>query len=339
MSDTGSGEAVIEESVLEEINRVQLTHARIAALDHELADDTLLADRAHDEGVEPVEYRAAGLRQRVELLHSLDDDDDALLSLSTPEPPDALGVIAEDYAQPLHNQIHLTVHAGAAIGASTLPWTGPSLPGIADLFGLWKRQPVAGMYRGISETPGVAGTSGEIGSLGTSAGGLGFGGSLWDSGVHQPLREKWWIRNWRCTTVFPVPPADKRFMQYRFVVTNDTRITGAAARVGTLQTFVTVGTSSSSGVVISNYRTVGWPANYGFPLPRPTAYHGRVPVSGQIAVTPGRRPAIGLIFGVIVGLASGWLNFGWGNFGTHVPQDDGGTIGHLHYGKFDYKWV
>jgi hypothetical protein len=210
------------------------------------------------------------------------------------------------------------------------------LPKLSDLLSLWVVLPVPVMTEGISDTPGVPGTSGEIGTAGLFQGGLGFGGMPEDDGTQDPYTEKWWIHNWDCSIVFP-PAPQTGSLTYRFVVDNETHIYLDPVYSGSVRAFITVGTTSDVSQPIQNWNTVGWPVN--ITLPSSTLnFNNGVPITGEIAVEQGQVPAVGLIFGVIVSVASGYVQFLWGNFGTRLTLSAGQTVGPTDYGKIEYYY-
>jgi hypothetical protein len=191
------------------------------------------------------------------------------------------------------------------------------------------------MAEGINQTPGTPGTLGEIATAGLFSGGLGFGGTPEDDGVQAPNTEKWWIHNWNCQVEFPSASADGA-LSYRFTVDNNTNVYFAPANSGSVMTFVTLGTTSDTNQTISNWSTVGWPTNIVLPQ-NFLATGGSVPVSGTISLKKGKKAAIGLIFGVIVSVASGYCQLmPTSNFGTRLTLSQGQQVGPSDYGKIEY---
>ena len=191
------------------------------------------------------------------------------------------------------------------------------------------------MAEGIDQTPGTPGTRGEIATGGLFSGGLGFGGTPEDDGTQDPNTEKWWIHNWNCQVDFPAASEDG-VLSYRFTVDNDTNIYFAPANSGSVMAFVTLGTTSDTGQAISNWNTVGWPTNVSLPQNFLTT-GGSVPVSGTISLKKGKTAALGLIFGVIVSVASGYCQLmPTSNFGTRLTLSQGQQVGPSDYGKIQY---
>ena len=191
------------------------------------------------------------------------------------------------------------------------------------------------MAEGIDQTPGTPGTLGEIGTAGVFAGGLGFGGTPEDDGTQDPNTEKWWIHNWNSTVVFPAASSDG-VISYNFAVDNNTIIYTAPANSGSVMVFVTIGTTSDVNQPIANWGTVGWPTNVTLPQGF-LAAGGSVPVSGTIPVKKGQQAALGMIFGVIVSVASGYCMFlPTSNIAARLVPAQGQQIGPGDYGKIEY---
>lgn len=204
-------------------------------------------------------------------------------------------------------------------------------------FSPWVEQPTPNMTEGISETPGVPGTSGEIGTAGLFQGGCAYGGELSDSGEHDPGDEKFWIHNWR--DVIKLPPAPERStLHYRFGVSAITNIYRAPVLSGSVMVFVTVGTTSDIAVPITNWDTVGWPVMVTLPADPPLYFGGEVPVTGKFNVAKGKTAAIALILGVITSVNQGYVQFLWGNFGTHRPVPLPEDLNYEDYGRIEYRF-
>jgi hypothetical protein len=62
-------------------------------------------------------------------------------------------------------------------------------------------------------------------------------------------------------------------------------------------------------------------------------FGGDVPVAGDIDVARGKTGAVGLILGVIVSAAAGYVQFSCGNFGTHITGESGSSA----YGRIEYR--
>lgn len=196
------------------------------------------------------------------------------------------------------------------------------------------------MYEGINETPGIAGTSGEIASAGLYAGGLGFGCLCEDDGTTDPHTEKFWIHNWYNSVVLPPAPAAGR-MYYRFTVDSDLEYFTAPVYSGSLSLFVTIGWSANvaEDPGLSNWttwQTVGWPINELLPTDNPS-YGGSVSVLGSIPVDEGNSAAVGFIYGAIVSAASGLVHM-IGDFGTRLTYPPGGEVNYLAYDKMEYRF-
>jgi hypothetical protein len=196
------------------------------------------------------------------------------------------------------------------------------------------------MYEGIDDVPGVAGTSGGIGTAGLYAGGLGYGGNPEDDGTSQPFTEKWWIHNWYNSVVFPAAPYGGR-LYYRFTVDSECHIYRAPVYSGSVREFVTVGWSSDIAsdplADWTTWQTVGWPVDETLPSDN-LNLGGSVPVVGSIPVETGNSAALGFIYGTIVSVASGFVQFLWGNFGTRLTLPATASVDYRDYDKIEYRF-
>jgi len=215
----------------------------------------------------------------------------------------------------------------ATLGHFFTPWVTANLPYFSE---------------GIDETPGVAGTSGSIASSGLFPGGVGFGGDPQDSGNVQPSTEKWWIHNWTCSYVFPPAPFSG-WLYYRFTTDTSCAIYNAPAQSGLVNAFVTIGKTSdvlaASPFDPGAEETVGWP--FWVTLPQTTLrFFDQVPtpVSGSIQVQAGKTAAIGFIYGVIAGIANGYVQFSWGSMGTRLTLPPGTTYDGEVFDKIEYRF-
>jgi hypothetical protein len=196
------------------------------------------------------------------------------------------------------------------------------------------------MYEGINETPGISGTSGEVGTAGLYAGGLGFGCLCEDDGTTDPYTQKFWIHNWYNSAVLPPAPAAGR-MYYRFTVDSDLEYFTAPVDSGSLGLFVTIGWTANvaedPGLSDwTTWQTVGWPINEPLPTDNPS-YGGSVSVLGSIPVDQGNSAAVGFIYGVIVSAASGLVRV-IGDFGTRLTYPPAGEDDYLAYDKMEYRF-
>jgi hypothetical protein len=210
-----------------------------------------------------------------------------------------------------------------------------------DLFGPWTTGILPFMSEGVHVTPGIPGTSGDIVTAGLFAGGLGYGGDPTDDGTHSPNVEKWWIHNWNCSFVFPPAPSTGT-LYYRFTVDSVCEIYDAPAQSGVVQEFVTIGKSgdilTTNPFDSSAMATVGWPVMVNLPQPHVAQFSGAVPVSGSIPVVKGKTAALAFVYGAIAGVASGFVQFSWANFGTRRTLPSGSVIGAEAYDKIEYRF-
>jgi hypothetical protein len=217
---------------------------------------------------------------------------------------------------------------------------------IGHFFFPWQVLRLPYMSEGINETPGIPGTAGQIATAGLFPGGLGYGGNLSDAGAQQPRTEKWWVHNWTCSAVFPEAPFAARLF-YRFTVDSSCLIYRAPSYAGLVAEFVTIGKSpdviAQSPFEVANLETVGWPVWVTLPQPNSVFIDtASVPVSGSIRVQAGKPAALAFIYGTIVGVADGYVQFSWANFGTRVTLPpstpyDGEVFDKLEY-RFEPAW-
>lgn len=210
-----------------------------------------------------------------------------------------------------------------ALGPFFTPWTQ----------GIWPY-----FSEGIDQTPGVAGTNGQIYTQQLFPGGLGFSApDVTDDG--KVLGGGWWIHNWTCSYVFPPAPFNGR-LYYRFAVDTSCQIYDAPGNSGSIMEFVTVGATSdvltlspfdSGAVVVS-----GFPVNVSLPSGFQFIDTASFPVESYIAVESGKTGAIGLICGVILNVADGYIEIGWGNFGARLETPP--SLGPDAYDKLEYRF-
>ena len=209
---------------------------------------------------------------------------------------------------------------------------------IANLFGFWKPLYLSYMSEGINDTPGVSGTHGSVVTSGLFAGGCAYGGEVTDDGTVEPNTDKWWTHNWQNTAVFPPAPFSGR-LHYRFVVESESHVYRDPCRIGSLREFVTIGTTANAAIESpGNWATVGWPVDVTLPYPGQLSFGASVPVSGSIAVAEGNQAALGFVYGTIVSVASGYVQFLWGNFGTRRVVSAGGTVGPSDFDQIEYRF-
>ena len=195
---------------------------------------------------------------------------------------------------------------------------------------------------GIDQLPD-AGTSGSIVTAGLYPGGLGFGGNPEDPCSGSPGPEKWWVHHWTCSYVFPRAPYSG-WLYYRFTTETSCVIYNAPDQSGLVNAFVTIGTTPD--VLASG--PFGPGASGGtssFPfwitLPQTTLQFvdgATTPVLGYIPVEAGKTAAIGFIYGVIAGIACGYVQFSWGSFGTRLTLPPGTPYDGEVFDKIEYRF-
>lgn len=312
---------LITDEVLQQVNAIHLMEAELTGLTARLNNWTPFKQQLEYSEENPKAYWQRLTERRTTLLQELRSKrQNAEEEAAETEAPPAPVPIRSSGAVPIRD---IFIKQAFDIPKILQPCPSPrSVPIMTD---------------GISETPGVEGTEGEIKSLDLGRGGLVYGGTLLDLGRREPLTEKFWVHNWRCVIRFPTAPELRR-LWYRFSVSSEANINDVSVLSGSVRTFVTVGTTNDVNRPIRNWETVGWPVDVTLPLSPPwlKSYSADVPVEGIIHPRKGQSAAIGLIFGVIVGVASGRVSFSWGNFGTRRTKT---TYGASDYGLIEYCFI
>jgi hypothetical protein len=292
---------LIPESVVRRIADDRRAETELAVLTDRLND---VPERRRDPGAKVNAYIDALVKRRSELLKR--------------EPP--VQAVSDIRARPIESLV-------ASLGTFFTPWITANLPYFSE---------------GIDETPGVAGTSGSIATSGLFPGGLGFGGTPQDSGAVQPNTEKWWIHNWTCSYVFPPAPFSG-WLFYRFTTDTSCLIYNAPAQSGLVNAFVTIGKTpdvlAGSPFDPGAEATVGWP--FWVTLPQSTVrFFDQVPtpVWGSMQVQTGKTAAIGFIYGVIAGIASGYVQMPWGSMGTRLTLPPGASYDGEVFDKIEYRF-
>jgi hypothetical protein len=96
--------------------------------------------------------------------------------------------------------------------------------------------------------------------------------------------------------------------------------------------------SRTSSQSLGNWQTVGWPVNVTLPYSGPLHFGAPTPVSGSFAVQAGNSAALGFIYGTIVSVASGYVQFLWGNFGTRRTLPPAQSYGAKDFDKIEYRF-
>ena len=224
----------------------------------------------------------------------------------------------------------------ARLGPFFTPWIAVNLPYFAEA---------------VHQTPSQSGTSGDINTDTLMPGGVEFDANLKDAGTVAPNIPKWWVHAWWCSYVFPSPLTDSRLF-YRFTTETSFDLTAASARPNTgsvVNAYATVGTTSD----VEAAGPFDAPSQSAFafwiPLPLPPFSLGvqiedqPTNFTGSIEVQAGKNAAIGLIYGVTAGIASGTLiNLGGGTMNTCLTlppgtQGDGDPCDKIEY-RFEPIW-
>lgn len=219
----------------------------------------------------------------------------------------------------------------ARLGPFFTPWVAVNLPYFSER---------------LDQTPGVSGTQQEFFTTALLPGGVEFEGGPLDMGTVQPNTPKWWVHVWSCSYVFPRAMSDSQ-LYYRFTTETSFNIFDASARPNTgslVNAWVTIGTTSD--VEASGPFEPGAAQTAGFPfwitLP-PAALPVNIdqvptPVSGSIQVQAGKTPAIGLIYGVAAGIASGFVASLGGSMKTRLTLPSGTPYDGDPFDKLEYRF-
>jgi len=201
----------------------------------------------------------------------------------------------------------------------------------------WKNLSTPIMHEGISKSPEIPGTHGEIMTTGLYSGGCAYSGTLADDGLQEPYNPKFWIHNWQGLIAFPPAPETVK-LSYRFTVSAELHLYLAPVITGTIMSFVTLGTTNDISKDIVNWTPIGWPINTTLPLSTGLNFFGEIPISGNILLEKGQTAGVGIIFGSIISAADGFIQIIWGNFGTHLTLHPGIPLGASAYGLIQYRF-
>jgi hypothetical protein len=249
------------------------------------------------------------------------------------------GAKVSDYIDGLvKRRAELLGQVGSAVPARIRAQPADSLAArLGEFFTPWVAVNLRHFAEAVHQIPGESGTSGDIYTDGLLPGGVSFDTDpLRDAGTVAPNSPKWWVHAWSCSYVFPSRPVDS-WLFYRFTTVTSFDLTIGDALPNT-------------GSVVSGYATVGTTSDVNaagpFDAPPQSAFTFWVPLplpqsdlvdinnqptnfTGSIEVQAGKNAAIGLIYGVAVGVASGFASSG-GDMrtcltsppGTQYPPND-----------------
>jgi len=211
---------------------------------------------------------------------------------------------------------------------------------IGDLLFPWSILELPYMTDGIYQAPGTHDVTGDLVTAGLFAGGVGFGaspgGTLTQDGSGGPA-ERFWIRTWRNSVVFPPAPFTGR-LYYRFGVNCECNLYRDDVQAGLVYCYVTIGTASDTYTPVdqwTNWQTPGWPLMQSLPVQSiELDLEGGVPVIGSIPVTAGVSPAMAFIYGTVISVAGGLVQLLYGDWGTGII---GGTD-YTAYDKIQYRF-
>ncbi|MDP9374125.1 MAG: hypothetical protein M3Q65_17030 [Chloroflexota bacterium] len=324
--------ALIADEDVRRVQEAQRRQAELASLTEQLHGWATLRQQLEDAGEEPQAYLRRLTARRTELLQRLSAEQAGATDAEEEPPHDG------DQSASLASS-----DGGAALTTFSHRPGGlleQILTTVNDVFGRWRVLSVPRMRDGFAEVPDVPGTRGQIITTGLYPGGVTFtdDAPLADDGVQNPLVEKWWVRTWQCALTFPAA-AELSRLSYRFIVRGDVSLLAGSVRRGSIYAWVAVGTSRNwPARPIGNWQTVGWPV--AITLPRADRFFGgEVPVSGNLLVEGGRTPVVGLICGVGVGVASGFVDLLPTENSFWTRRDRGTqTYGAADVGKVEYSY-
>lgn len=215
----------------------------------------------------------------------------------------------------------------ALLGPHFTPWVAVNLPYFAE---------------GIDQRPDTAGTSGSFATTALVPGGVEFEGTPQDAGTVNPSEPKWWVRNWTGSYVFPPAPFDG-WLNYRFTTETSFGIFDAPVMLGQVSIFVTIGTTSDvqfhSPFDPGHLATVGWPVLVTLPQSAPMLSFEQLPtpVAGSIQVQAGKVVAIGFVYGIVAGIASGRVVGIAGSMRTRLTLQPG-EVGPTTFDTIEYRF-
>jgi len=215
----------------------------------------------------------------------------------------------------LLKQLGAVASTGETIGRSPLEWM---LAGIEPIFfGPWITVNLPFMGEGVNEISSVPGTSGQIYEAYLGRGIVWYSTepplALIDDGSSGQQYDKMWMRTWTCSYVFPDAPYSG-FLFYRFNIAAQLNIYQATAQAGLVYAFASVGRTADADARSpfdpAVIRPVGSGLYFPLPVPNDTRDVVVIPVTGVVHVDTGKIPAVGMIYGVIVGVNHGLVILG-----------------------------
>jgi hypothetical protein len=217
--------------------------------------------------------------------------------------------------------------------------TEPLVVRLGPFFSPWTVAYLPLFTEGVDDRPGVAGTSGYYLTDCLLPGGVEFEGQVTDLGTVQPDTEKWWNRNWVGSYTFPQATQDV-WLYYRFTTQTVLDLVPPYARAAAIIAYTNVSTipdvGSGSLFGPGSALTVDWPIFLTLPGSFPDDQTVLSPLSGSIEVLAGQTPAIGFIYGITTGLASGSIP----TFGSSLMTQL--TVGPNYlfnpYGQIEYRY-
>lgn len=304
---------LISEETLVELGAYHLDAARAAQADRQLGDAALLERNALLAGVDPKSYVDGLLNDRAKLVERLGGH-------------------------------RIMKDPGGFLTESS--WMDGVLDAILkQLAEGWWLLKVPTIGEGPCEHPPQTDTtSGMIDTVWRGPGSVAYGGNLEQYSGRGAQDEEYWVCRWHYTVVFPPAPHDG-LLSYRFGINARLTPYQPTAISGGLYAWINIGTTNNSALPIGNWKAVmPWPVAESLPLaPGTFPSFGRdVPVSGNVLVKEGQKAALGVVFGVVIGLAGGSTSLLSANtsFMTHKaePYSLPADIGKIEY-RFAPSWL
>ena len=192
---------------------------------------------------------------------------------------------------------------------------------------------------GLTQTPHTSDTGGTGIGADIYEGSLALGGEIWNAGTE----EQWWVNTWECMAPFPSTPSDftnSASLSYRFNVGASLALYRQDVVSGSANVYVTVATTNDLN---SHPIDFNQPASSDFAivatLPTsnvPPIVSGSVNVTGTIPLIPGGTPAIGILMGLVIGVAAGDVQIIAGEYsGFSLAPPDAAMSSDL--GKIEYR--
>ncbi len=213
-----------------------------------------------------------------------------------------------------------------------------------DIFNWWQYVVAPNATVGLDQPPATTDASGSIGAD-IFQGELALGGEI----SNGDMQEQWWVNTWQYIVPFPATPSSSpssASLSYRFDVSAILDFYRQDLVTGSVHVYATVATTNDlanrlidfNNPVSSDFAIVATLPASGVP----PQVSGVTHVTGTIPLVPGATPAIGILIGLIISVASGDLLVLPGDSfinlippGATVPSD----LGKIQYRSDPPFWV